>query len=100
MSWFYFSPFLCGLRNRSLRRGNFSLNQPMFAVLYGQRNCGKSSLVDTPMFSMFRYGRKSFVPNNAFTPVEHGGSDGNSECTRWCSTTYQRTASGSTLSRS
>ena len=68
MSWFYFSPFLSGLRNRSLRQGNFNFNQPMFAILYGQSNCGKSSLVDTLMISMFRYGKKSFVPNNAFTP--------------------------------
>ena len=68
MSWFYFSPFLCELRNRTLRQGNFNFNQPMFAILYGQSNCGKSSLVDTLMISMFRYGKKSFVPNNAFTP--------------------------------
>ena len=68
MSWFYFSPFLCGLRNRSLRLGNFNFNQPMFAILYGQSNCGKSSLLDTLMISMFGYGKKSFVPNNAFTP--------------------------------
>ena len=68
MSWFYFSPFLCGLRNRSLRLGNFNFSQPMFAILYGQSNCGKSSLLDTLMISMFRYGKKSFVPNNAFTP--------------------------------
>ena len=68
MSWFYFSPFLCGLRNRSLRQGNFNFSQPMFAILYGQSNCGKSSLVDTLMISMFGYGKKSFVPNNAFTP--------------------------------
>ena len=68
MSWLYFSPFLCGLRNRSLRQGNFNFNQPMFAILYGQSNCGKSSLVDTLMISMFAYGKKSFVPNSAFTP--------------------------------
>ena len=68
MSWFYFSPFLCGLRNRSLRLGNFNFSQPMFAILYGQSNCGKSSLLDTLMISMFGYGKKSFVPNNAFTP--------------------------------
>lgn len=55
MCWFYFSPVLCDLRNAALRQGVFSFDQPMFAVLYGQSNCGKSSLIETLMTSMFSY---------------------------------------------
>ena len=57
MCWFYFSPLMCDLRNNALREGNFSFDQPMFAVLYGQSNCGKSSLIETLMKSMFAYPR-------------------------------------------
>ena len=57
MCWFYFSPLMCDLRNNALREGNFSFDQPMFAVLYGQSNCGKSSLIETLMKSMFAYAR-------------------------------------------
>lgn len=53
MCWFYFSPFMCDLRNAALRRNAFSFDQPMFAVLYGSSNCGKTSLVETLMTSMF-----------------------------------------------
>ena len=57
MCWFYFSPLMCDLRNAALRQGNYSFDQPMFAVLYGQSNCGKSSLIETLMASMFAYPR-------------------------------------------
>ena len=57
MCWFYFSPFMCDLRNAALRRSRFSFDQPMFAVLYGQSNCGKSSLIETLMASMFSHPR-------------------------------------------
>ena len=57
MSWFYFSPFMCDLRNGAIRQGKFSFDQPMFAVLYGSSNCGKTSLVETLMQSMFSYPR-------------------------------------------
>lgn len=57
MCWFYFSPFMCDLRNAALRRSRFSFDQPMFAVLYGQSNCGKSSLIETLMSSMFSHPR-------------------------------------------
>ena len=40
----------------------------MFAILYGRSDCGKSSLTNTLMTSMFGYGKKGFVPNNLFTP--------------------------------
>ncbi len=57
MCWFYLSPLLCDLRNRALRQNIYSFDQPMFAVLYGQSNCGKSSLIETLMVSMFGYPR-------------------------------------------
>ena len=57
MCWFYFSPLMCDLRNAALRQNRFSFDQPMFAVLYGQSNCGKSSLIETLMRSMFSYPR-------------------------------------------
>ena len=53
MSWFYYSPLLCDLRNAALRRNSFSFSQPMFALLYGSSNCGKTSLIKTLMQSMF-----------------------------------------------
>ena len=57
MCWFYFSPLMCDLRNAALRQEHFSFDQPMFAVLYGQSNCGKSSLIEMLMASMFSYPR-------------------------------------------
>ena len=65
MCWFYFSPLMCNLRNAALRQNRFSFDQPMFAVLYGQSNCGKSSLIETLMTSMFSYPR--IVETQSFT---------------------------------
>ncbi|MCY3545191.1 MAG: NgoFVII family restriction endonuclease [Chloroflexi bacterium] len=65
MSWFYFSPLMCDIRNKAIRNGNFSFDQPMFAVVYGQSNCGKSSLIETLMKSMFSYPR--IVETQSFT---------------------------------
>ena len=65
MSWFYFSPLLCDIRNFALRSNAFSFDQPMFAVLYGSSNCGKTSLIETPMQSMFSYPR--MVGTDRFT---------------------------------
>ena len=65
MSWFYFSPLLCDVRNFALRSGVFSFEQPMFAVLYGSSNCGKTSLIETLMDSMFSHPR--IVETDKFT---------------------------------
>ena len=65
MCWFYFAPLMCDLRNAALRRNAFSFDQPMFAVLYGTSNCGKTSLVRTLMTSMFSYWRD--IPTTEFT---------------------------------
>ena len=66
MCWFYFSPLMCDLRNTALRQNRFSFDQPMFAVLYGESNCGKSSLIETLMTSMFSHPR--IVETRFFTP--------------------------------
>ena len=65
MCWFYFSPLMCDLRNAALRQNRFSFDQPMFAVLYGQSNCGKSSLIETLMASMFSHPK--IVETQSFT---------------------------------
>ena len=65
MCWFYISPLMCDLRNLALRQNVYSFDQPMFAVLYGQSNCGKTSLIETLMASMFAYPR--IVENQYFT---------------------------------
>ncbi len=65
MCWFYFSPLLCDVRNFAIRSNAFSFEQPMFAVLYGSSNCGKSTLIETLMTSMFSYPRE--VDTDKFT---------------------------------
>ncbi len=65
MCWFFFAPLMCDVRNKAIRNGDFSFDQPMFAVVYGQSNCGKSSLIETLMKSMFSYPR--IVETQAFT---------------------------------
>ena len=57
MCWFYFSPWMCDLRNAALRANTFSFDRPMFAIVYGESNCGKSNLIETLMTSMFDYPR-------------------------------------------
>ncbi len=61
----YFAPLMCDVRNTALRQNVFSFDQPMFAVIYGQSNCGKSSLIETLMRSMFSYPR--IVETQSFT---------------------------------
>ena len=65
MCWFYFSPLMCDVRNAALRQGVFSFDQPMFSVIYGESNCGKTSLIETLMTSMFTHPR--IVETQSFT---------------------------------
>ena len=55
--WFYLAPLMCDVRSRALRQNIYSFDQPMFAVIYGPSSCGKSSLIETTMESMFGYPR-------------------------------------------
>ncbi len=51
-SWLYFSPFMCDMRTLAGHDGDI-FRFPSFAIVYGQPSCGKSSLIDTLMTSMF-----------------------------------------------
>ncbi|MDA1349304.1 MAG: phospholipase D-like domain-containing protein [Chloroflexi bacterium] len=65
MSWLYASPFICDLRARAVVGGGNIFHYPSFAVIYGKSNCGKTSLVDTLITSMF--GHPSTVDKDSFT---------------------------------
>lgn len=64
-SWLYAGPFLCDLRNAALARGDDVWDYPLYGLLYGKSNCGKSELVKTLLTSMFA--RDAFPPNDWFT---------------------------------
>ncbi|HSW57198.1 MAG TPA: phospholipase D-like domain-containing protein [Dehalococcoidales bacterium] len=55
MSWLYFSPFMCDMRALALLQDSDIIRFPAFAIIFGKSNCGKTSLVDTLMTSMFGY---------------------------------------------
>ena len=54
-SWLYFSPFMCDLRGYAATRDADMVRYPLFAIVFGKSNCGKTALVDTLMISMFGY---------------------------------------------
>ena len=54
-SWLYFSPFMCDLRNLALLQDSDVIRYPLFAIVFGKSSCGKTSLVDTLMKSMYGY---------------------------------------------
>lgn len=51
-SWLYFSPFMCDMRTLAGHQGDI-FRFPSFAIVYGKPSCGKSSLIETLMTSMF-----------------------------------------------
>ena len=63
-SWLYFSPFMCDMRTLAGHEGDI-FRYPPFAIVYGKPSCGKSSLIDTLMTSMF--GRAYNVDKREFT---------------------------------
>ncbi len=63
-SWLYFSPFMCDMRTLAGAMGDI-FRYPSFAIVYGKPSCGKSSLVDTLITSMF--GREHRVDKGNFT---------------------------------
>ncbi len=71
MSWLYAGPFVCDLRNAALARDEHILDLPVFGILYGKSNCGKSELVRTLLVSMF--GKEGFLPNDMFTRTQLQG---------------------------
>ena len=65
MCWFYAAPFVCDLRNHAAVEDGYVFDFPMFAILYGKSNCGKTRLIETIMKSMFGYWR--FIEKSYFT---------------------------------
>lgn len=65
MAWLYFSPFMCEMRSLALLQDRDVIRFPSFAIIFGKSNCGKTSLVDTLMTSMFGYSRT--IPKESFT---------------------------------
>lgn len=64
-SWLWFGPLLCDARNAAQARGEDVHDFPIFGILYGKSNCGKSELVDTLLHSMF--GKSGATPTDWFT---------------------------------
>ena len=71
MSWLYFSPFLCELRSLALLQDSDVIRYPIFAIVFGKSNCGKTSLVDTLMTSMFGYAHT--LDKRSFTTAQLRG---------------------------
>lgn len=65
MAWLYAGPFVCDMRNAALSREEHVLDYPIFGILYGKSNCGKSELVRTLLVSMFQ--KEGFLHNEWFT---------------------------------
>ena len=64
-SWMYFAPFMCDMRSRALLLGEDVIRYPSFAIVFGKSSCGKTTLVDTLMTSMF--GKSTPVDKRSFT---------------------------------
>ena len=71
MSWLYFSPFLCDMRSLALLQDSDVIRYPSFAIVFGKSNCGKTSLVDTLMTSMFGFAHT--VEKGSFTKAQLRG---------------------------
>ena len=71
MAWLYFSPFICDLRSLAHLRDSDVVRYPSFAIIFGKSNCGKTSLVDTLITSMF--GRPHTVEKRSFTTARLRG---------------------------
>ena len=71
MSWLYFSPFICDMRSQALYQDRDVIRYPSFAIIFGKSNCGKTSLVDALMTSMF--GHTNTVDKRSFTTSQLRG---------------------------
>ncbi len=65
LCWFYFSPIICEMRTHAIVEQGYIFDFPLFAILYGKSNCGKTRLIETLMKSMFGY--HQFVEKANFT---------------------------------
>ncbi len=71
MAWLFFSPFICDMRSLALLQDSDVIRYPSFAIIFGKSNCGKTSLVDTLMTSMFGYAHT--VDKRSFTTSQLRG---------------------------
>jgi hypothetical protein len=71
MAWLYFSPFICDMRSLALLRDSDIIRFPSFAIIFGKSNCGKTSLVDMLMTSMF--GFTPTIEKQSFTAAQLRG---------------------------
>ena len=71
MAWLYFSPLICDLRSLAYLQDSDVVRYPSFAIIFGKSNCGKTSLVDTLIASMF--GRPHTVEKRSFTTAKLRG---------------------------
>jgi hypothetical protein len=71
MAWLYFSPFICDMRSLALLQDSDVIRFPVFAIIFGKSNCGKTSLVDTLMTSMFGYAHT--IDKQSFTAARLRG---------------------------
>lgn len=65
-SWLYFSPFMCDVRSLAALRDADLIRYPLFAIVFGKSHCGKTSLVDTLLTSMFGPVNISPIPKREF----------------------------------
>lgn len=70
-SWLYFSPLMCDMRSLALIKDEDIIRYPTFAIVFGKSNCGKTSLIDTLMTSMF--GKSTPVDKSGFTAARLRG---------------------------
>ncbi len=70
-SWLFFSPFICDLRSLALLQDSDVIRYPSFAIVFGKAHCGKTSLVDTLMTSMFGFSNP--VDKRSFTTAQLRG---------------------------
>jgi hypothetical protein len=68
MSWLYFSPLMCDMRSLALVQDSDVIRFPLFAILFGKSNCGKTCLVDTLTTSMF--GFAPIIEKQSFTSAK------------------------------
>ena len=71
MAWLYFSPFICDMRSLALLQDSDVIRYPTFGIIFGKANCGKTSLVDTLMTSMFGYAHT--IDKRSFTTSQLRG---------------------------
>jgi hypothetical protein len=65
MSWLYLSPFICDFRNQTIVSDDYIFDYPLFAILYGKSNSGKTQLITTLLKSMFGHYRS--IEKDMFT---------------------------------